>query len=136
MRMAMTRNRWCLPGSKWFFPLFAAALGFAMFVALWIGGNPVGGIYSGTVIVAFGLVVLLGGRSETIRGLRGDGRDERFRKIDVHATAFAGTVLITVLIVMWMVDVALGHDGYPYGLLSALAGLSYLAAIAFMRWRS
>jgi hypothetical protein len=26
----------------------------------------------------------------TIRGLRGDGRDERFRQIDIHATAIAG----------------------------------------------
>ena len=34
-------------------------------------------------MTAFGALILLGGRSETIRGLRGDGRDERFRKIDI-----------------------------------------------------
>lgn len=27
-------------------------------------------------MVAFGALILFGGRSETIRGLRGDGRDE------------------------------------------------------------
>ena len=129
MRMAMCRSKWFLPG-------FAAALGLAMVIALWIGGDLVGGIYAGGVIVAFGLLVLLAGsRSETVRALRGDGRDERFRMIDVHATAFAGTVLILALIVLWMVDVARGNDGNPYGLLSALAGISYLAALVFMRLR-
>ncbi len=34
-----------------------------------------------------GLIFLLGGRSETIRGLRGNGRDERFAMLDLKATA-------------------------------------------------
>ena len=129
MRTAMCRSKWFLPG-------FTGVLGVAMFVALWIGGDPTGGIYAGAVIVAFGALVLFAGaRSETMRALRGDGRDERFRTIDIHATAFAGTVLISALIVLWMIEVARGHDGNPYGLLSALGGLSYLGALAFMRWR-
>jgi hypothetical protein len=41
-------------------------------------------------MTAFGALILFGGRSETVRGLRGDGRDERFRQIDMHATALAG----------------------------------------------
>jgi hypothetical protein len=48
--------------SKWFLPGFAGVLGVAMFVALWIGGDPTGGIYAGAVIVAFGVLVLLAGR--------------------------------------------------------------------------
>jgi hypothetical protein len=129
MEIAMCR-------SKWFLPLFAVLLGFAMFVAEWIGGHPLDGVYAGAVIVAFGLVVLLGGiRSETIRGLRGDGRDERFRRIDVTATALAGSVLIGTVIIAWMIEVARGNSGSPYGWLGAVAGLTYLAAIAFMRWR-
>ena len=129
MRMAMTHSKWFLPG-------LSLALGVAVFVALWIGGEPTGGVYAGTVLVLFGAAVLVGGaRSETIRGLRGDGRDERFRMFDAHASAFAGTVLIASLVVLWMVDVARGGTGNPYGLLSALGGVSYLAAIAFMRWR-
>jgi hypothetical protein len=81
------------------------------------------------------LLILLSGRSETVRGLRGDGRDERFRMIDLHATAFAGIVLICALIVVWLVELARGHDGSPYGELMAAGGVSYVAAIAFMRWR-
>ncbi len=130
MVIAMTRSKWFLPG-------LAAFLGVFVFVALWVGGDALGGVYAGAVLLAFGLFVLLAGtRSETIRGLRGDGKDERFRMIDVHATAFSGTVLICTLIVLWAIEVARGHDGNPYGLLSALAGISYLVGIAFMRWRS
>ena len=65
-------------------------------------------------MVAFGALILFDGRSETIRGLRGDGRDERFRQIDVVATAIAGTVVITAIIVAFLVEVARGHDGSPY----------------------
>jgi hypothetical protein len=36
-------------------------------------------------MTAFGALVLFGGRSETIHGLRGDGRGERFGQIDIAA---------------------------------------------------
>ena len=130
MEMAMTRSKWFLPG-------LSAFLGVFVFLALWIGGDAIGGVYAAAVLVAFGLFVLLAGaRSETIRGLRGDGKDERFRMIDVHATAFSGTILIGTLLVLWAIEVARGGDGNPYGLLSALAGIAYLVGLAFMRWRS
>ena len=81
--------------SRWFLPLFAVALGVAMLAAMWIGGDHRTGLFSLGVMVAFGALILFGGRSETIRGLRGDGRDERFHQIDVVATAIAGTVVIS-----------------------------------------
>jgi hypothetical protein len=126
-----------MANSKWFLPGLAGGLAVVVFVALWIGGNAEGGLYSAAVLLLFGLFILIAGsRSETIRGLRGDGKDERFRMFDVHATAFSGTVVLCTLVVLWVVEVAQGKDGNPYGALSALAGLSYLAGIAFMRWRS
>jgi hypothetical protein len=77
--------------------------------AMWIGGDPSTGLFSLAVMVIFGSLILLGGRSETIRGLRGDGRDERFRQIDLAATAIAGLVLITVIIGAFLVEVARGR---------------------------
>ncbi len=121
--------------SKWFVPLFALALGVGMFIAQWIGGNPGSGLGSLGIMAAFGAVVLLGGRSETIRGLRGDGRDERFRQIDLQATALAGLVVISAIIVAFAVELARGHDGNPYGWLGAVAGLSYLVGIVVLRMR-
>jgi Na+/citrate or Na+/malate symporter len=121
--------------SKWFVPLFAVALGIVMLVAQWIGGNPLSGLGSLAIMTAFGALLLLGGRSETIRGLRGDGRDERFRQIDIHATAIAGLAVITAIIVAFVVELARGHNGSPYGWLGAIAGLSDLISIVVFRLR-
>ena len=121
--------------SKWFLPLFALAVGGVVFGAQAIGGHPGSGLVSLGIMALFGAVFLFGGRSETIRGLRGDGRDERFRRIDIHATAFAGTVVITAVIVGFVVELAHGRDGNPYTWLGALGGLAYLAAIVVMRLR-
>ena len=121
--------------SKWFLPLFSVALGLLLFAAQWVGGNPGSGLVSLGIMTAFGALVLLGGRSETIRGLRGDGRDERFRQIDIHATAIAGLAVIIAIIAAFVVELARGRDGSPYGWLGAVAGLSYLVAVIVLRIR-
>jgi hypothetical protein len=126
--MQMTR-------SKWFLPAFAVALGVVMFVAQLVGGSLAGALWSFGVMTAFAAVVLLGGRSETIRGLRGDGRDERFRQLDIHATALAGLAVIVAVIVAFLVEVARGHDGQPYAWLGAVGGLAYVAAVVMLRLR-
>jgi hypothetical protein len=121
--------------TKWFLPLFAVVLGLVMFTAQWIGGRPGDGAFSLGIMSAFGAFVLLGGRSETIRGLRGDGRDERFKLLDLAATAIAGLVVITAIIVGFVVEMARGHNGEPYTWLGAVAGVSYLIAIITLRMR-
>jgi hypothetical protein len=121
--------------SKWFVPLLSVALGVVVFAAQWVGGDPGSGLVSLGIMAAFGALILLGGRSETIRGLRGDGRDERFRMIDIHATALAGLAVILAIIVAFVVELAKGHDGNPYGWLGAIFGLTYLVAIVVFRIR-
>ena len=121
--------------SKWFVPLLSVALGIVVFAAQWIGGDPGSGLVSFGILAGFGALILLGGRSETIRGLRGDGRDERFRMIDIHATALAGLAVILAIIVAFIVELAKGHSGSPYGWLGAIGGLTYLVAIVIFRIR-
>ena len=121
--------------SKWFVPAFAVALGVIVFVAQWIGGDPGSGLISLAIMAGFGALILLGGRSETIRALRGDGRDERFRTIDIHATALAGLAVILAIIIAFIVDLAKGHSGNPYGWLGAIGGITYLVAIVVFRIR-
>ena len=128
MEMPMSR-------SKWFQPLAAVGLGLLFLAAMSIGGDPRTGLFSLAVMVVFGGLILVGGRSETVRGLRGDGRDERFQQIDLAATALAGIVLITVIIGAFLVEVARGQDGSPYAALGAVAGVAYLVAVAVLRWR-
>jgi hypothetical protein len=124
-----------LTSSKWFQPLFAVGLGVLFLVAMWVGGDLRGGVVSLAIMVALGALILLGGRSETIRGLRGDGRDERFRQIDIAATAIAGLVVITAIIGAFLVEVARGQDGSPYAALGAVGGVAYIAAVAVLRMR-
>ena len=122
--------------SRWWMPLFSLALGAAMFVAFAIGDDIQGGVFSFGVMAALGALFLFGGRSETLRGLAGPGRDERWEAIDLRASVLAGMVLITAVIGAWLWEIAHGDDGEPYAQLGALAGVAYVAAIAFLRWRS
>jgi uncharacterized membrane protein len=86
-------------------------------------------------MVAVGVgFVLLARRSEIVAGLR-DRRDERINSIDRSATLFAGLVLICSVLVMFVVEVARGQDGSPYAALGAIAGVAYLAALVFLRFR-
>ena len=121
--------------SKFFVPLVAVALGFAMLTAQWIGGDPKSGLISLVIMTVLGALVLLGGRSDTVRGLRGDGRDERFHRIDVMATAVAGSVLFGTIIVASLVQMARGEDAAPFSWLGVIAALSYLGAVAVLRLR-
>ena len=121
--------------SKWFLPASSLGLGVVILAASWAGGHLAQGLISLGVMAAFGLIFLLAGRSETIRGLRGDGRDERFAQIDLRATAVAGLALIVALIVAWLVATARGQSGSPYDWLLAIGGLAYALAVAYFRWR-
>jgi hypothetical protein len=118
-----------------FLPLFCVALGGAVFTAQWIGGDARSGAISFAWLALFGALIFFGGRSETVRGLRGDARDEPFRTMDIDATAVAGLALIVTLIVVWLVELACGHDGSPYSQLMTVGGVAYLGVIAFTRWR-
>jgi hypothetical protein len=121
--------------SRWLLPLFSLGLGIVVFVVSWVGGQFGAGLGSLAILAAFGLLILLlTGRSETVRGLT-VGRDERFVQIDQRATAVAGLVVLVTLIVAWLVATARGQNGHPYDWLLAISGLSYLLAIAFFRWR-
>ena len=132
--MAKDRSRG-ITRSKWFLPSFSLVLGLVILVVAWLGGQPGEGVAALVGLTVFGLFFLLAGRSETVRGLRGDGRDERFAQIDLQATAAAGLVLIVALIVAWLVATARGQSGSPYDWLCAIGGLAYALAVAWFRWR-
>ena len=87
-------------------------------------------------MVALAGLFFFGGRSETLRGLGGPGRDERWAMIDVHATALAGSVVIAVIIGAFLVEIASGRDGSPYAALGAVGGLAYVLAVVVLRARS
>ncbi|HEY6294600.1 MAG TPA: hypothetical protein VIX15_02965, partial [Streptosporangiaceae bacterium] len=60
--------------SRWLMPAGCVVFGCAVLLAGWLGHQLVTGLIGLVVMAGFGLFVALAGRSETIRGLRGDGR--------------------------------------------------------------
>ena len=106
--------------SKWTVPAFSVVMGLVLLGANIVGHQLVLGLWSLGILVVFGGAVALGGRSETIRGLRGDGRDERFAMLDLQATAVAGLAVLIAVIVAFIVEVARGHSGEPYDWLGAI----------------
>ena len=130
MSSRTSRWRW------WHLPAFALFLGVLCGGAIWIGGDHGGGVWAFAVLAAFAVLIALGGRSELIRGLRGDGRDEYWARVDLLATTFAGIVAITAIIGMCLWEWSHGRDGSPYAQLGAIGGVAYVASLVVFRLRS
>ena len=123
------------PHSKWTAPAFAFGLGVLFWVAATLGGQAFVAWWGLGVMSVIAVGTLLGGRSETIRALRGDGADERFAQIDLRATAYAGLALTVAIIGGFVYELAMGRDGLHYAWLGAVGGLSYVLSIIYLRLR-
>jgi hypothetical protein len=117
-------------------PAFCLFLGALMLGAFAIAGNVGQGLGAFAVMAVAAAVFAFARRSETLQGLGGPGRDERWEKIDVTATALAGTMTILFVLGGWLYEVADGQDGHPWLAIAVVAGVSYIIAVAFLRWRS
>jgi hypothetical protein len=120
----------------WAVPLVCVLLGLAFLAVFWISGNPGAGLGSLAVMVGYGLLLLVGGRSEIVRTLRGQAPDERYGMFDLRATAITGTVTLSVLVGATLYELARGQDPSPYVTIIAIAAVTYLAALLWLRWRS
>ncbi len=122
--------------SRWWMPTVALALGALMFAAFAIGDDVVGGLTCFGIMAVLAAIFAFGGRSETLQGIGGPARDERWEMIDLRAVAYAGMVLVTVIIGGFLYEIADGQDGSPWSLLGAIGGLSYAISVAILRRRS
>ena len=128
--MRTTRSR-----SRWVLPAFSVLMGVVMFAAEAVGGDRRGGGFALAIMSAYAALLTFGGRSETIRVMRGE-HDERTALIDLRATAYTGLVLVVAILGAFLVRVARGDSGNPYAALGALAGVTYLVALFIGRWRT
>jgi hypothetical protein len=120
---------------KWFLAAFSLALGGVCLAAFWIGGHQAQGWFSFALIGGLGVATLVFGRSELVRGLRGDGRDEYWASLDRDASLFAGLFLIMLVIAMCIWEWTHGRSGSPYSELGAVTGIAYILALAGLRLR-
>jgi uncharacterized membrane protein len=119
----------------WATPVLGVVIGFAYLIAFWIGGRPGDGVVGLAVMVVFtGGMMLLGRRSETVRGLL-DHRDERIAGIDLRATAVTAVAMIGAVLIGFVIEVARGHSAVQFAVVGAIGGLAYLAAVAYFRVR-
>ena len=120
---------------RWYLPTVATLIGVAYLIAGILGDDLRFGVTGLVLMLATaGAVVLVGRRSETVKGLL-DRQDERIRGIDNDASMFAGMVLVVAVIAGFVIEIARGQDGEPYAVLGAIAGVSYIAALVVLRLR-
>lgn len=85
-------------------------MGFAFLGVFWVAGDLGAGLGSFAVMVGYGLLLLLGGRSDMVRTLRGEAPDERYGMFDLRATAITGTVTTFILIGGALYELAQGNN--------------------------
>jgi len=122
--------------TKWAMPAIALLLGALFLTAAAIGGQPIVGLAMLAVMVIYGLVLgVFGGRNEIVGVLRGQPEDERLAGFDLVATAVAGLAAILVALGGFLWQIAHGQGGTDFALVAAGAGVAYLAALLWLRWR-
>jgi hypothetical protein len=122
--------------ARWTIPAVGVALGLLMLAAASIGGDPRAGAGMLVVMLVYSATLLVfGGRSDTIGVLAGRPADERYGMIGVHATAVAGVVGLIVALAGFLWATAHGQSGLDFALVAASAGIAYLGALIWFRWR-
>jgi hypothetical protein len=89
------------------------------------------------IMVAYGLVLLLGRRWEPIAVLGAPGEDERTAHLHTRAAAFAGQVMALVIVGGFFYDVARGAlDRSIWPPLGGVFGVAYLAGLVIAMRRN
>jgi hypothetical protein len=87
------------------------------------------------VSVAFGVALALGGRSDTLRLLRGADDDERAQILEYQAMTAVALVLTVSLAGLFLADAVRGESGLVYGVLLVVAEATHVAALTVLNRR-
>lgn len=120
---------------SWLVPVLVAGVAVPTFVAFWVGGRPELGAAWAAASVVFALALLVGGRSDTIRMLRGDEDDERTLALESQAMTVTALVLVVALAGLFLAAGIRGESGVVYGVLLIVAELTHIAALAALNRR-
>lgn len=128
--MSMERDRKL---RRWAVPLFCVAVGGVYLAAAWAGGAPRLGLAMAAVMAVYAAVLVVGGRAEVIRVLRGQPSDEMWSHLNARALSFSVYVLAFSMIGLAVYEIARGQDGQPYALLCLVGAASYVSALVWFR---
>ena len=120
------------PPAPWVVPALVAGVGVPTFVAFWIGGRPQLGLLWGCISVGFGLLLILGGRIDTIQILRGAADDERTLALEAQAMTITAVVLIAALAGLFLAAGVRGESGVTYGVLLLLAEATHVVTLGVL----
>jgi hypothetical protein len=111
--------------------------GSALAVGVWLSGDHGFAVGLGVfyVLCALGCYAWSAGSGDVAAIMRAGG-DERQRMMDRHATLIAGVAVLLCCFVGAVVDLAGGGDGKPYAGLLAVAGGTYVVALAWIKRRT
>jgi len=124
-----------VPRPAWVVPALIAATAVPTFVAFWIGGNPRLGALWASVSLVLAVAVALGGRSDTMRLVRGEADDERAVALEYQALSFTSLVLTIALVGLFLAAGLRGESGLVYGALLLLGEATHLGALAVLNRR-
>jgi hypothetical protein len=122
--------------ARWTTPAIGLVMGVLLLAASAIGGQPGTGLAMLAVMVVYsGILLAFGRRSETVGVLSGQPLDERLARMGVHATAVSGIAAILVALAGFLWATAHGESGNDFAIVVASAGIAYLGALLWFRWR-
>jgi hypothetical protein len=99
-------------------------------------GDVATAVWAAGIMLAYGAVlVAFSRRSEVAALLRDSGHDERQVQINLRASALTAYSVILLAVVMGFVELARGRDPGPWGVICAVAGLTYLVSIVVLSRR-
>jgi Predicted membrane protein (DUF2178) len=134
--MSMARSDEMRKARKWLVPA-ACLLAAGGYAAVFLThGNVAAAAWSAGIMLAYGAVlVAFSRRSEVAALLRDTAHDERQVQINLRASALTAYVVILVAIAMTFVELASGREPGAWGVICAVAGLSYLASVVILARR-
>ena len=111
------------------------AISAAVIAVFWAAQCLEEALYAGAVLLAFTAIVHFGRRrSNTLEVMSGTG-DERVRSLYTRAVAIAGTVMAFLLPGWFLVTVAQGDPDTTLSTLSAIFGVTFIAAVVLLARR-
>jgi hypothetical protein len=126
----------CTPAGRWTTLAFSVVMSGVLAALFAVHGDVGMTVAAPVILIGYALAMtLLARRSETAALLSDQPADERRTLIQYKAQAFSFNVLCAVLVGGFVVQVARGQASSPFMWLGAVAGVVYIASVAYFARR-